>query len=222
MNDGAHPTLHNDSADRGMLVPSVDGSLAAKLLVFVLSVIAGSVDIIGFLEMGGLFIAHITGNLVALAARLVAGDQPGIFDCGSDVHSRACADQTTVTRRRHGSSIHAHSTWRQRVAAHIGPLLLRPGGSADPVHRQYPAIRGSYAPGQKDRLSRAIHAASIIAGYPEDDLFPGFLSLKSSDLRVDLYYPALPKPRTDQMLMIECGYLQGRAPTGKKVCCRPG
>ena len=24
-----------------------------------------------------------------------------------------------------------------------------------------------------------------------------------SDFRVDLYYPALPKPRTDQMLMIE-------------------
>jgi uncharacterized membrane protein YoaK (UPF0700 family) len=75
MNDGAHPTLHNDSADRGVLVPSVDGSLAAKLLVFVLSVIAGSVDIIGFLEMGGLFIAHITGNIVVLAARLVAGEQ---------------------------------------------------------------------------------------------------------------------------------------------------
>ena len=78
MNDGAHPTLHNDSRDRGVLVPSIDGSLAAKLLVFVLSVIAGSVDIIGFLEMGGLFIAHITGNIVVLAARLVAGDQASL------------------------------------------------------------------------------------------------------------------------------------------------
>jgi hypothetical protein len=56
---------------------------------------------------------------------------------------------------------------------------------------------------EKDRLSRAIHAASIAAGYPEDDLFQRFLSLGPSDLRVDLYYPALPKPRTDQMLMIE-------------------
>jgi hypothetical protein len=27
--------------------------------------------------------------------------------------------------------------------------------------------------------------------------------LEPVDLRVDLYYPALPKPRTDQMLMIE-------------------
>ena len=29
---------------------------------------------------------------------------------------------------------------------------------------------------EKDRLSRAIHAASIAAGYPEDDLFQRFLS----------------------------------------------
>ena len=56
---------------------------------------------------------------------------------------------------------------------------------------------------EKDRLSRAIHAASITAGYPENDLFQRFLSLGPSDFRVDLFYPALPKPRTDQMLMIE-------------------
>jgi hypothetical protein len=56
---------------------------------------------------------------------------------------------------------------------------------------------------EKDRLSRAIHAASIAAGYPEDDLFQRFHSLGPSDFRVDLYYPALPKPRSDQMLMIE-------------------
>jgi hypothetical protein len=46
----------------------------------------------------------------------------------------------------------------------------------------------------KDRLSRTIHAASVVAGYPEDDVFQRFLSLDPSDLRVDLYYPALPKP----------------------------
>jgi hypothetical protein len=50
---------------------------------------------------------------------------------------------------------------------------------------------------EKDRLSRAIHAASIAAGYPEDDLFQRFLSLGPNDLRVDLYYPALHKPRPD-------------------------
>jgi hypothetical protein len=28
---------------------------------------------------------------------------------------------------------------------------------------------------EKDRLSRTIHAASVVAGYPEDDLFQRFL-----------------------------------------------
>jgi uncharacterized membrane protein YoaK (UPF0700 family) len=52
---------------------SVDGSLATKLLPAVLSVIAGSVDVISFLGLGGLFAAHITGNLVVLAAHVVTG-----------------------------------------------------------------------------------------------------------------------------------------------------
>ena len=30
---------------------------------------------------------------------------------------------------------------------------------------------------EKDRLARTIHAASVAAGYPEDDLFQRFLSL---------------------------------------------
>ena len=64
-------------------------------------------------------------------------------------------------------------------------------------------MKSNRSTGAKDRLSKAIHAASIAAGYPEDDLFQRFLSLGLSDLRVDLYYPALPKPRTDQLLMIE-------------------
>jgi len=64
-------------------------------------------------------------------------------------------------------------------------------------------MKSNRSTSEKDRLSRAILAASIAAGYPEDDLFQRFLSLGPGDLRVDLYYPALPKPRTDQMLMIE-------------------
>lgn len=52
---------------------SVDSSLGAKLLPGVLSVIAGSVDVISFLGLGGLFAAHITGNLVVLAAHVVTG-----------------------------------------------------------------------------------------------------------------------------------------------------
>src|ERR1700733_12144618 len=55
------------------LAPSVDSSLGTKLLPGVLSVIAGSVDVISFLGLGGLFAAHITGNLVVLAAHLVTG-----------------------------------------------------------------------------------------------------------------------------------------------------
>jgi uncharacterized membrane protein YoaK (UPF0700 family) len=63
------------SQERGVPVFSIDDSLGTKLLPLVLSMTAGSADVIGFLGLGGLFIAHITGNLVILAARLVAGEQ---------------------------------------------------------------------------------------------------------------------------------------------------
>jgi uncharacterized membrane protein YoaK (UPF0700 family) len=43
------------------------------LLVAVLSMTAGSVDLIGFLAFGGLFTAHITGNVVILAAHYITG-----------------------------------------------------------------------------------------------------------------------------------------------------
>ena len=48
--------------------------LSSRALPFVLSVIAGSTDIIGFLGLSGLFTAHITGNIVVLAAHIVIGD----------------------------------------------------------------------------------------------------------------------------------------------------
>jgi hypothetical protein len=69
---------------------------------------------------------------------------------------------------------------------------------------------------ERDRLSRAIHAASIAAGYPEDDLFQRFLFLRPGDLRVDLYYPALAEARTDQMLMIEVMVSSGTDTNRKK------
>jgi uncharacterized membrane protein YoaK (UPF0700 family) len=43
------------------------------LLPALLSTTAGAVDVIGFLALGGLFTAHITGNLVILAAHYVTG-----------------------------------------------------------------------------------------------------------------------------------------------------
>jgi len=52
--------------------------MASRALPLVLSLIAGSTDIIGFLGLNGLFTAHITGNLAVLAAHAVAGD-PTIF-----------------------------------------------------------------------------------------------------------------------------------------------
>jgi uncharacterized membrane protein YoaK (UPF0700 family) len=52
---------------------SADSSLGIRLLPGALSMIAGSVDVIGFLRLGGLFTAHITGNLVVLAAYIVTG-----------------------------------------------------------------------------------------------------------------------------------------------------
>src|SRR6266404_7244647 len=43
------------------------------LLPTVLSITAGSVDVIGFLALGGVFTAHITGNVVIVAAHYVTG-----------------------------------------------------------------------------------------------------------------------------------------------------
>jgi uncharacterized membrane protein YoaK (UPF0700 family) len=62
----------------GALVPSVEDSLATRLLPFELSLIAGSVDVIGFLGLDCLFTAHITGNLVLLAAHIVAGSDASV------------------------------------------------------------------------------------------------------------------------------------------------
>jgi len=57
---------------------SATADLANRALPFVLSVIAGATDIIGFLGLNGLFTSHITGNIVVLAAHIVVED-PTIF-----------------------------------------------------------------------------------------------------------------------------------------------
>jgi uncharacterized membrane protein YoaK (UPF0700 family) len=55
----------------GAILPAISPGTA--WLPSVLSVIAGSSDIIGFLGLGGLFTAHITGNLAILAAHVANG-----------------------------------------------------------------------------------------------------------------------------------------------------
>lgn len=46
---------------------------AGWLILSVLSATAGAADVIGFLGLGGLFTAHITGNLVVVAIHFVTG-----------------------------------------------------------------------------------------------------------------------------------------------------
>src|SRR5258708_17854938 len=42
-------------------------------LRLLLSIIAGMVDVLGYLSLGNLFTAHVTGNIVVIAATLVRG-----------------------------------------------------------------------------------------------------------------------------------------------------
>jgi uncharacterized membrane protein YoaK (UPF0700 family) len=62
---------------RAVSIPSIDRSPGLKALPAVLSIVAGSADVISFVGLGGLFVAHITGNLIILAARLVADVRVG-------------------------------------------------------------------------------------------------------------------------------------------------
>jgi len=67
-----------DARTAGMPVPMVGSSLGTMLLATVLSLTAGSVDAIGFVGLGGLFTAHVTGVLVILAAHVVAGEEASV------------------------------------------------------------------------------------------------------------------------------------------------
>jgi len=56
----------------------VHESIDRKVLPTMLSVIAGSTDVISFLGLAGLFTAHITGNLILIAARIVNGSEASV------------------------------------------------------------------------------------------------------------------------------------------------
>src|SRR5438270_12812541 len=56
-----------------MMTAPLEPLRAGWLLPVVLSTTAGAVDIICFLALGGLFTAHITGNVVILAAHYITG-----------------------------------------------------------------------------------------------------------------------------------------------------
>jgi len=57
----------------GVRAPVAESLLGLQLLTAVLSLTAGSLDVITYLGLGGLFTAHITGNLVILAAHVAGG-----------------------------------------------------------------------------------------------------------------------------------------------------
>ena len=78
-------------------------------------------------------------------------------------------------------------------------------------------MKAGRAANEKDAISHAIHDASVKAGYPDDDMFQRFLCLEQADLRVDLNYPGLRKPRTEKMLMIEVLVSSG-TDAGRKTC----
>jgi uncharacterized membrane protein YoaK (UPF0700 family) len=64
--------------ERWLLARREAAGLASRALPFILSVIGGSTDTIGFLGLNGLFTAHVTGNIVIIAARIIAGERTAL------------------------------------------------------------------------------------------------------------------------------------------------
>src|SRR5882724_1960061 len=74
------PMAAASSIERSSPAPSEEVLELARLervLPPLLSVIAGTVDVIGFMSLG-LFTAHVTGNLVVIAALVVRGGPPNM------------------------------------------------------------------------------------------------------------------------------------------------
>ncbi len=67
------------SAKPEIAQPSLSASGPNHLaLLTILSVVAGLVDVMGFLSLGHVFTAHITGNLVVMAEQVVNGGPPHV------------------------------------------------------------------------------------------------------------------------------------------------
>jgi len=91
----------------------VDVSRLERRLPPVLSVIAGMVDAIGFLSLG-LFTAHVTGNLVVIAAQLLRGGPPHLAQIlAVPVFMMAVAVAWLIAKG-----------WDRRGPALLRPLLL--------------------------------------------------------------------------------------------------
>src|SRR5207245_7698074 len=71
----------------------------------VLSVIAGSADVVSFLGLDGLFNAHITGNLVIIAAHFVAGQMANIMAQALTLSGGAKPSLLPVLARHFGPEI---------------------------------------------------------------------------------------------------------------------
>lgn len=78
MGEGPRRRVEHDAAVSDPHPGTAAAGRLVRALPFVLSVIAGATDVIGFLGLNGLFTAHITGNLVVLAAHAVAGNPESI------------------------------------------------------------------------------------------------------------------------------------------------
>jgi len=123
------------------------------LLPTVLSITAGSVDVIGFLALGGVFTAHITGNVVIVAVHYVSGGRRGERFAAGVTHlanGPECAGETCPSGcpldgghdHEHHPADHRRGETRQAPTTARGP---RHGATARPrdLLRPSHALQGS-------------------------------------------------------------------------------
>jgi hypothetical protein len=82
-------------------------------------------------------------------------------------------------------------------------------------------MKSNGSPTRKTTFPELSMLQALLLDIQRTTFFQRFLSLGPSDFRVDLYYPALPKPRADQMLMIEVLVSSATETNRKKVLLPP-